>query len=777
MLPGTSTEHGSGSNTAATTNGDSQMQPPPVAVGAANITVKTEPSVDEAVSTAVVDADAEPMAAPAPAGDDKPADGEAQKRPSDDDGADAAEAKKPRLDEFSAEAVVEYVNESKKKYLDLLIDHVLELFFLDSLQGNIMEFTAWKKRPPYEAVRQHIHINVDEEVADLLSSKAMPEQWHHLSATKVITPVVPVGSDVPFASSATQPLPSTPTVAPHGTPSRTTSSLAQQQAAKIATGETPESGIISSMRPSQAQVPRLSRTPLTASAKTASPGTLAAASAGGGAAAYAGRARATRQHSIFSSVYESSIGSQEQIVERAKQEAHVVQRIAELRREGLWSLKRLPKCQEPPRTKAHWDYLLEEMQWLATDFAQERKWKKAAAKKCAKMITKHFQDKEALQLKTEREEKARLRKIASTIAKEVRSFWSSVEKVLDFKQQTMLEEKRKRALDMHLNFIVGQTEKYSEWLAEGMQTSAAASIDDAVTTTENESVPSTRSSDGDFEPERDESGGEDDEETIAKEEAEQGIGSRNEINMLKKESEMPIEELLNSLPPEVRNEYAASKPDAGSKSEPEPEPSTSAEEKVDEEKADDDFSAGTDEEDDEETIREQEEEEKNADHSTELKELDDEANLSLEDLYEKYKGAYAEDFEMPKSEDDQEPEEEETAESEDGTEIEDETEEDVDDEETEEDELMDEDGEESEVEEIGIESLICPEEMGSKPRVEVRAHCAWRACIPFQRSTLYCCLNRRGLVRTRGIEKRFFHKTSDVFTIFGVGNLMIDTFD
>jgi E1A-binding protein p400 len=58
-----------------------------------------------------------------------------------------------------------------------------------------------------------------------------------------------------------------------------------------------------------------------------------------------------------------------------------VQRIAELQREGLWSEKRLPKVQEPPRVKAHWDYLIEEMIWLAADFAQERKWKKAAAKK------------------------------------------------------------------------------------------------------------------------------------------------------------------------------------------------------------------------------------------------------------------------------------------------------------------------------------------------------------------------------------------------------------
>lgn len=58
-----------------------------------------------------------------------------------------------------------------------------------------------------------------------------------------------------------------------------------------------------------------------------------------------------------------------------------MQRIGELQRVGMWAEKRLPKVQEPPRVKAHWDYLIEEMVWLAADFAQERKWKKAAAKK------------------------------------------------------------------------------------------------------------------------------------------------------------------------------------------------------------------------------------------------------------------------------------------------------------------------------------------------------------------------------------------------------------
>ena len=66
---------------------------------------------------------------------------------------------------------------------------------------------------------------------------------------------------------------------------------------------------------------------------------------------------------------------------RARQEAEVMRAIADLRKEGLWSASRLPKVQEQSKKRSLWDYLLEEMQWLATDFANERRWKINAAKK------------------------------------------------------------------------------------------------------------------------------------------------------------------------------------------------------------------------------------------------------------------------------------------------------------------------------------------------------------------------------------------------------------
>lgn len=45
------------------------------------------------------------------------------------------------------------------------------------------------------------------------------------------------------------------------------------------------------------------------------------------------------------------------------------------------------------------------------------------------MITKYFQEKEIKAEKAEKEEQMRLRKIASMMAREIKQFWSNIEKV------------------------------------------------------------------------------------------------------------------------------------------------------------------------------------------------------------------------------------------------------------------------------------------------------------------------------------------------------------
>ncbi|XP_067632561.1 helicase domino isoform X1 [Eurosta solidaginis] len=321
---------------------------------------------------------------------------------------------------------------------------------------------------------------------------------------------------------------------------------------------------------------------------------------------------------------------------KAKQEVYVLQRVSELQREGLWTEKRLPKLQEPSRPKAHWDYLLEEMVWLAADFAQERKWKKNAAKKCAKMVQKFFQDKANAAQKAEKAQELHLKRIASFISKEVKMFWSNVEKLVEYKHHTKLEEKRKKALDQHLSFIVDQTEKFSQQLAEGMNkslvdtaaaagASGAASMDSSRISSPKRQTAGDNGSDDEFRPE---SGSEDDEETIAKAE-EEAADVKEEVAALEKESQMDLDDFLKDLPKgylENRDKILL-----------EEENSKMATSSQEDDADDAEFEANEDSCDDENTISKQEEEEMDIDHKKEIDELEADNDLTVEQLLEKYK--------------------------------------------------------------------------------------------------------------------------------------------
>ncbi|VFV36447.1 Hypothetical predicted protein [Lynx pardinus] len=140
--------------------------------------------------------------------------------------------------------------------------------------------------------------------------------------------------------------------------------------------------------------------------------------------------------------------SQDKLAEQIALENQIHQRIADLRKEGLWSLRRLPKLQEAPRPKSHWDYLLEEMQWMATDFAQERRWKMAAARKLVRTVLRHHEEKQLREERGRKEEQNRLRRIAASTAREIECFWSNIEQVVEVKLRVELEERRKKALNL-----------------------------------------------------------------------------------------------------------------------------------------------------------------------------------------------------------------------------------------------------------------------------------------------------------------------------------------
>nr|XP_020446076.1 LOW QUALITY PROTEIN: E1A-binding protein p400 [Monopterus albus] len=217
----------------------------------------------------------------------------------------------------------------------------------------------------------------------------------------------------------------------------------------------------------------------------------------------------------------SQEGSQDKQVEQAKLESQVHQRISELRKEGQWSTSRLPKLAEASRPKSHWDYLLEEMQWMAADFAQERRWKEAAAKKLVRTCARYHQEQNKREERSKKEREFHLRHIASTIAREVEFFWSNIEQVVEIKLQFEIYEKRLKALSLQ---------------------KASAKVSGLSTGEKAEEVATSAKKRKSLSPLVDE---EDEESTIDEQEAMEGEAEQKaELADLAKDAELPLDALM-----------------------------------------------------------------------------------------------------------------------------------------------------------------------------------------------------------------------------------------
>ncbi|KAM7527408.1 hypothetical protein LguiB_030818 [Lonicera macranthoides] len=122
---------------------------------------------------------------------------------------------------------------------------------------------------------------------------------------------------------------------------------------------------------------------------------------------------------LVSKAHEDSILDEARFIEKKRK------RIAEL------SVGTIPS---ENRRKSHWDFVLEEMEWLANDFAQERLWKITAAAQISRRVAV------ASRLRfQEQNSHWKQREVAHTLAKAVLEFWHSVEdtsKELEFQYPT-----------------------------------------------------------------------------------------------------------------------------------------------------------------------------------------------------------------------------------------------------------------------------------------------------------------------------------------------------
>ncbi|XP_054803873.1 protein PHOTOPERIOD-INDEPENDENT EARLY FLOWERING 1 isoform X2 [Prosopis cineraria] len=225
--------------------------------------------------------------------------------------------------------------------------------------------------------------------------------------------------------------------------------------------------------------------------------------------------------------------------------------------------KALEAPREPRRPKTHWDHVMEEMVWLSKDFESERKWKLAQAKKVALRASKGMLDPATRGEKRMKEEEQRLRKVALNISKDVKKFWMKIEKLVLYKHQMELDEKKKKALDKQLEFLLGQTERYSTMLAENLvdaikpvekkspehhRISEYKGVDEDFTNKSNEANAVFQSdpidNDEEYNVQSDDES-EDDEQTLEEDEALITEEERQEeLAALHDEVDLPLEELL-----------------------------------------------------------------------------------------------------------------------------------------------------------------------------------------------------------------------------------------
>jgi hypothetical protein len=147
--------------------------------------------------------------------------------------------------------------------------------------------------------------------------------------------------------------------------------------------------------------------------------------------------------------------------------AHMINRKnAELARE------RLPKQPEAQRGKTHWDYVLDEALWLANDYKEEHKWKVQMAKKVSKMVLQyHAQHAQKIDRAT-REEEQRLTRLAHSVARGVRKFWSQIRELADYRLSVVRDAQIAAEREEQLKALLEQTEAYTNVVAQNMQSNS-----------------------------------------------------------------------------------------------------------------------------------------------------------------------------------------------------------------------------------------------------------------------------------------------------------------
>eukprot|EP01046_Picozoa_sp_COSAG06_P072772 COSAG06_NODE_21445_length_756_cov_1.223744_1_plen_246_part_01 len=156
----------------------------------------------------------------------------------------------------------------------------------------------------------------------------------------------------------------------------------------------------------------------------------------------------------------------------------------------------------------------------------------ALAKKTAQAVMKWHKQKEGQQARNQKIEQQNLKKIAGRLSRDVRTFWGQVGKLVVYKHEMQIEEVRQQNMEKHMDFMVGQTEQYSQLLSAEIQKPGRRTT-----------AKDDPKADPDFQP----GDAADDEATLAEEEgAGQNPAEKEAVDAMEKEKGASIKQVLES---------------------------------------------------------------------------------------------------------------------------------------------------------------------------------------------------------------------------------------
>ena len=167
----------------------------------------------------------------------------------------------------------------------------------------------------------------------------------------------------------------------------------------------------------------------------------------------------------------------------------IIVRLAELGSDDLVNKKpgtKRPRDDGIPydaKIDTHWDFLMKEMMWLGADFMGERKRQHALAKKQANGIKQFHKSKETRRIRLLADAELKRRRLSAKIGREVRSWWTKVERVIAYKQKLSADKERRKAMNKQLVELVRLTERYGEKVSQGGTTdnhNASLTIEEAL---------------------------------------------------------------------------------------------------------------------------------------------------------------------------------------------------------------------------------------------------------------------------------------------------------